>query len=89
MYSDAYKSLWKYATGIYNATYKLVSVLTLFHSVYITVIFTVMSKFNKNDKKLLLITFEKSIKYSTLVIIPFDVATIFYSYTVTNMMLCH
>ena len=34
-----------YATGIYNATYKLISVLTLFYGVYTAVIFPVMSKF--------------------------------------------
>ena len=50
-----------YATGIYNATYKLISVLTLFYSVYTAVIFPVMSKFFKNDESMLLISFEKSI----------------------------
>ena len=34
-----------YATGIYNATYKLISVLTLFYSVYSAVVYPVMSKF--------------------------------------------
>ena len=61
-----------YATGIYNATYKLV-----------------MSKFYKNDKKLLLITFEKSIKYLILVIISFDVATMFYSLDVIQLIYSH
>ena len=34
-----------YATGISNATYKLIAVLNLFYSVYTAVIFPVMSKF--------------------------------------------
>ena len=68
-----------YATGIYNATYKLISVLTLFYSVYTAVIFPVMSKFYKNDKSMLLISFEKSIKYLMMIIIPFAIATMFYS----------
>ena len=78
-----------YATGIYNETYKLVSVFTLFHSVYITVIFPVMSKFYKDDKKLVLITFEKSIKYLILFIIPFTVTTIFYSLDVIQLIYGH
>lgn len=69
----------EYATGIYNASYKLISVLTLFYSVYTAVIFPVMSKFFKNDEKMLLISFEKSIKYLMLAIIPLAVATAFYS----------
>ena len=56
-----------YATGIYNATYKLISVLTLFYSVYTAVIFPVMSRFFKDDESMLLISFEKSIKYLMLV----------------------
>ena len=68
-----------YATGIYNATYKLISVLTLFSSVYIAVIFPVMSKFFKNDDKMLLISFEKSIKYLMLIIIPIAASTVIYS----------
>lgn len=78
-----------YATGIYNATYKLISVLTLFYSVYTAVIFPVMSKFFKNDEKMLLISFEKSIKYLMLVIIPLAVATVFYSTDVIHLIYGH
>ena len=74
-----------HATGIYNATYKLISVLTLFYSVYTAVIFPVMSKYFKNDESLLLISFEKSIKYLMLVIIPLAVATVFYSSDVMHL----
>ena len=68
-----------YATGIYNATYKLISVLTLFYSVYSAVIFPVMSKFYKNDVKMLLISYEKSIKYLMIIIIPIAIGTMIYS----------
>lgn len=68
-----------YATGIYNATYKLISILTLFYSVYAAVVYPVMSKMFKNDKKQLIITFEKSIKYLMLIIIPIAIATMIYS----------
>lgn len=68
-----------YSTGIYNASYKLISVLTLFYSVYGAVIFPVMSKLYQNDKKLLLISFEKSVKYITLIVLPLIVGTAFYS----------
>ena len=68
-----------YATGIYNATYRLISVLTLFYGVYTAVIFPVMSRMFKNDKKMLSVSFEKSTKYLMLIIIPIAVATQFYS----------
>ena len=68
-----------YATGIYNATYRLISVLTLFYGVYTSVIFPVMSRMHKNDKKMLNVSFEKSVKYLMLIIIPIAVATQFYS----------
>ena len=74
-----------YPTGIYNATYKLISVLTLFYGIYTAVIFPVMTKFFKNDKALLLTSFEKSIKYLMLVMIPIAVATVFYSADIVQL----
>ena len=78
-----------YATGIYNATYKLISVLTLFYGVYGAVIFPVMSKLYKNDKALLTVSFEKSIKYLMLIIIPLALATMFYSQDIINLIYGH
>ena len=78
-----------YATGIYNATYKLISVLTLFYGVYTAVIFPVMSKLYKNDKSMLLISFEKSIKYLMMIIIPLAVATMFYSLDIIQLIYGH
>lgn len=78
-----------YATGIYNATYKLIAVLNLFYSVYSAVIFPVMSKFFKNDKKMLLISFEKSIKYLMMVIVPIAIATMFYSTDIIHLIYGH
>lgn len=78
-----------YATGIYNATFKLISILTLFYSVYLAVIFPVMSKLFKNDKKLLTISFEKSLKYLMMIIIPIAVATTFYSTELIQLIYGH
>ena len=78
-----------YATGIYNATYKLISVLTLFYSVYTAVIFPVMSKLFKNDKKLLIISYEKSIKYLMLIIIPIAIGTMLYSSDIIQLIYGH
>lgn len=83
------KLVGSYANGIYNATYKLISVLTLFYSVYTAVIFPVMSKFFKNDKKLLIISYEKSIKYLMLVIIPIATGTVFYSLDIIQLIYGH
>lgn len=74
-----------YATGIYNATYKLIFILTLFYTIYTAVIFPVMSKFYKNDGKMLLISFEKSIKYLMFIIIPIAIVTMIYSLDIIQL----
>ena len=74
-----------YATGIYNASYKLISVLTVFYSVYTAVLYPVMSKFFKNDEELLVVVFEKSVKYLSLVIIPIAIATVLYSTDIVQL----
>lgn len=74
------KLIGDYATGIYNATYKLINVLTLFYSIYTAVIFPVMSKQYKNqESSLILVSFEKSTKYLSLVTIPISVAVLIYA----------
>lgn len=79
----------EYATGIYNASYKLISVLMLFFTIYGAVIFPVMSKFYKSDEKLLIISFEKSVKYLTLIIVPIAVATTLYSADIIHLVYGH
>lgn len=78
-----------YATGIYNASYKLISTLTVFYTVYTVVIFPVMSKFFKNDKKLLIISYEKSIKYLMLLIIPLAMSIMLYSLNIIQFVYGH
>ena len=78
-----------YATGIYNASYKLISILTLFYSIYLAVVFPLMSKLFKNDKQLLIISFEKSLKYLTMIIIPIALGTTFYSLDVIHLIYGH
>lgn len=69
-----------YATGLYNSAYKLITVLTLFYTIYSSVIFPVMSKLFKNEKNLLTFSFNKSIKYLSIATIPIAVFTVFYGY---------
>lgn len=68
-----------YATGIYNATYKLINVLTLFYSIYTAVFFPVMSKLYANERSMLKITLTKSIKYLSLITVPIAIASMIYS----------
>lgn len=68
-----------FATGIYNATYKLISVMTLFYGIYTAVIFPVMSKQYGEGSSLLTASFEKSTKYLSIVTVPICVACLFYS----------
>lgn len=78
-----------YATGIYNASYKIISVLSVFYSLYIAVIFPVMSKLFKNDKKILKISFEKSVKYLTMITIPLAIGTMLYSSDIITLIYGH
>ena len=78
-----------YATGLYNATYKLISVLTVIYSMYALVIYPEMSKFFKNDEKLLKISYEKSVKYIVLIMIPIAIATMFYSLDIIQLVYGH
>ena len=48
-----------------------------------------MSKFYKNDKKLLLTGYKKSIKYLLIIIIPISVATSFYSADIIQLFYGH
>lgn len=74
-----------YDAGLYNAAYKLLSLLTIFYSIYSTVIFPVLSKLFKDSKELLKLGFIKSSKYLSLVSIPIAVFTCFYSYDIINI----
>lgn len=74
-----------YDTGLYNSAYKLITVLTLFYTIYSSVIFPVMSKLFVDEKDILKLSFVKSIKYLSLVTIPIAVFTFFYGYDIINI----
>ena len=74
-----------YATGLYNSAYKLISVLTLFYTIYSSVIFPVMSKLFVDEKDLLNLSFVKSIKYLSFVTIPIAVFTTLYGYDIIGI----
>lgn len=68
-----------YAVGIYSSAYKIISVFTTLYSVYIAVFFPLMSKLHKEDKELLIISYEKSIKYLLILIVPIAIVISLYS----------
>ena len=74
-----------FETGLYNAAYKLISVITLFYSIYSAVVFPVMSKLFEDSKDLLQHSLVKSMKYLLLASIPIAVFTCFYSYDIINI----
>ncbi|MGN1362871.1 MAG: flippase [Methanobrevibacter sp.] len=67
------------AVGLYNAAYKVISILTTFYAVYPQVIFPVMSKLFKDSNELLRFSYEKSIKYLLLIILPICAGIIVYA----------
>lgn len=74
-----------YETGLYNAAYKLITVLTLFYTIYITAVYPVMTKLFEDSKELLSFSFVKSMKYLLLVTVPIAVFTCFYSVDIINI----
>ena len=68
-----------YATGIYKSAYNIINVFTTFFVVYQGVIFPVMSKFFAESKDLLKSSYELSVKYLLLIIIPISVGVFFYA----------
>lgn len=74
-----------YDAGLYNAAYKLITVLTLFYTIYITVVYPVMTKLFKNDTDLLNVSFLKSMKYLLLITVPISIFTCFYSKDIINI----
>ncbi|MGL4670501.1 MAG: flippase [Methanobacteriaceae archaeon] len=73
-----------FAVGVYSSAYKFVIVLLTIYNVYMFVVFPYMSKLYKNSTELLKISYEKSLKYLLLFIIP---AAIFISIYSTDIIL--
>jgi len=65
--------------GIYSSAYKIISVFTTIYTVYTFVIFPLMSKLYTDSEDLLKISYEKSIKYLVMIMIPFAVGISIYS----------
>lgn len=74
-----------YSTGLYKSAYNIIYVFTTFFVVYQSVIFPVMSKFFKESQNLLKISFELSVKYLLLIILPVSVGILFYASPIVNL----
>ena len=68
-----------YSTGLYKSAYNIIYVFTTFFVVYQSVIFPIMSKFFKQSQNLLKVSFELSVKYLLMVILPLSIAVFFYA----------
>ena len=68
-----------YSTGLYKSAYNIIYVFSTFFVVYQSVIFPIMSKFFKQSQDLLKITFELSVKYLLLIILPLCIGIFFYA----------
>jgi len=67
------------AVGIYSSAYKIIYVFTTLYTVYTFVVFPLMSKFYKDSENLLRISYEKSVKYLIMMMLPIAVGMTFYS----------
>lgn len=73
------------ATGVYNAAYKIITVLTTFYTVYQVVVFPLMSKLFAGSKDLLKLSYNKSVKYLLLIILPITLGIVLYSTPLANL----
>lgn len=78
-----------YPTGIYNSAYKIVSVFVGFYVIYQYVIFPLMSKLFTEDANLLKISYEQSIKYSLLILLPISIGVFLYAPQIINLIYSH
>lgn len=74
-----------YATGLYKSAYNIITVFTTFFVVYQAVFFPVMSKFFKESQNLIKISYELSIKYLLLIIIPISAIIFFYARPIVDL----
>ena len=74
-----------YATGLYKSAYNIINVFATFFVVYQSVIFPVMSKFFQESQDLIKISYELSVKYLLLIIIPLSVFIFFYARPIVDL----
>jgi len=61
--------------GWFNAAYKIESVMLFIPQAFIAAIYPVMAKFHESDQHFLIFSFDKSLKYLTIIAIPIGVGT--------------
>ena len=74
-----------YATGLYKSAYNIINVFTTFYVVYQFTIFPVMSKFFVESKDLLKVSYEQSVKYLLLIILPISIYALLYARPIINL----
>lgn len=67
------------AVGIYSSAYKIIAVFITLYTVYTFVVFPLMSKFYKDSEDLLKISYEKSLKYLIMMMLPIAIGITIYS----------
>ena len=74
-----------YATGIYKSAYNIITVFTTLFPIYTSVFFPVLSKFFQESQNLIRISYELSVKYLLLFILPISVGIFFYARPLINL----
>ena len=78
-----------FTTGLYKSAYNIITVFTTFFVVYQSVIFPVMSKFFQESQELIKVSYELSIKYLLMIIIPLSVGVYFYALPIVDLIYSH
>jgi len=73
------------AVGFYSSAYKIITVFITIYAVYNFVVFPLMRKFYKDSNNLLMVSYEKSVKYMIIIMLPIAILTTIYAYDITTV----
>lgn len=74
-----------YPTGIYKSAYNIISVFAAFFPVYTATIFPVMSKYFVQSKDMVRVSYETSVKYLLIIILPISAYVFLYATPIIDL----
>lgn len=74
-----------YSTGLYKSAYNIINVFATFFPIYTATIFPVMSKYFVQSKDMVRVSYETSVKYLLIIILPISAYVFIYATPIINL----
>lgn len=74
-----------YPTGLYKSAYNIINVFATFFPIYTATIFPVMSKYFVQSKDMVRVSYETSVKYLLIIILPISAYVFLYATPLINL----